>query len=334
MATVLNGGRASIPVAAGSLAVGSDTLTATYTPDTASSSTYNSSTAAATVVVATPIGTTKATVTVTLSAENITNAQTVGVNVTVAGGANQATPTGTVTLSGGSYSAQQALSSGESNFSIAAGALANGVDTLTVNYGGDETYASASGTATITVSQVVIAAPAPSPVSPGGSVDTTVSLSAGSNYAGTMNLGCTLTASPAGAVSLPSCTLNPASVSLAFGGSGTTTLTVKTTPASSSALARPMRQNLWRFGGGAALAAVFLFGVPRRRRAIWMATLLLLGIACWTTACGGGGSSGSVGSSTPATPATTPGNYTFTVTSTDSVNTNIIAKASIVITVQ
>jgi len=274
-------------------------------------------------------------VTVMPSAETITNAQSVNVNISVTGASGQATPTGTVTLSSGSYNTQQALSSGESNFSIAAGTLANGTNTLTVNYGGDAAYASASGTTTITVSQVVIASPAPPPaVSPGGSVDTTVSLAAGSNYAGTMNLTCALTASPAGAISLPSCTLNPASVSLASGSSGTATLTVKTAAASSSALVRPLIRNLWRFEGSVALAAVFLLGVPRRRRATWMATVLWLGMACWTTGCGGGASSGSVGSGTPATPATTPGNYTFIVTSTDSVNTNIIAKASVIITVQ
>jgi N-acetylneuraminic acid mutarotase len=43
-AATLSGGSATISIAAGSLAVGSDTLTASYTPDANSSSTYNSAT--------------------------------------------------------------------------------------------------------------------------------------------------------------------------------------------------------------------------------------------------------------------------------------------------
>jgi hypothetical protein len=82
-----------------------------------------------------------------------------------------------------------------------------------------------------------------------------------------MNLACTLTSSPTGAQSLPTCSLNPASVTLASGGNGTSALTVKTTAASTTALARPTDQHLWKLGGGGAvLAAVLLFGIPFRRR--------------------------------------------------------------------
>jgi hypothetical protein len=50
-ATALAGGSATIHVTAGSLGAGSDTLTASYTPDAASSSTYNSATGTGTVTV-------------------------------------------------------------------------------------------------------------------------------------------------------------------------------------------------------------------------------------------------------------------------------------------
>jgi hypothetical protein len=52
-ATALSAGSATITVAAGSLATGSDTLTGTYTPDAASSSTYNSASGTATETVTT-----------------------------------------------------------------------------------------------------------------------------------------------------------------------------------------------------------------------------------------------------------------------------------------
>jgi hypothetical protein len=333
-ATALRQERASISIPAGSLTVGNDTLTVSYTPDTTSSSTYSASTGMTTVAISNPIGTTAPAVTVAPSAESITNEQSVNVSVTVAGASGQATPTGTVTLSSGSYSAQQTLSSGATSFTIAAGTLANGADTLTASYAGDATYASASGAGTVTVSQVIIAGPTPSPVSPGSSAGSTVTLSAGSNYTGTMNLACALMASPAGAVSLPTCTLNPASVLLASGGSGTTTLTVHTTAASSSALTRPPGIGLPSLGGGAALAAVLIFVLPQRRRPIWMAALLWLGVAVWTMGCGSGGNSSAGQPSGPTTSATTAGNYTFAVTGTDSASTKITASTSLTITVQ
>ena len=55
-ATTLTAGSANINVPAGQLAVGSDTLTATYTPDAGSSSTYNSATGTAPVTVVQAIG--------------------------------------------------------------------------------------------------------------------------------------------------------------------------------------------------------------------------------------------------------------------------------------
>jgi hypothetical protein len=50
-ATPLSGGTTTIDIPAGSLATGSDTLTATYTPDAGSTSTYNSASGTATVTV-------------------------------------------------------------------------------------------------------------------------------------------------------------------------------------------------------------------------------------------------------------------------------------------
>ena len=85
---------------------------------------------------------------------------------------------------------------------------------------------------------------------------------------------CALTSSPTGAQSLPTCSLNPASITFTAGGTGTTTLSVKTTAASNSALAR-LRHTGWGFGGGAVIAAVLFFGVPSRRRR-WLQAALLL----------------------------------------------------------
>jgi hypothetical protein len=312
------------------LAVGNDSITAGYGGDT----NYVAGISPAVVVtVNPPLGTATATVTATPSAATITNNQSVTVAISVAGVSGQPTPTGTVTLASGTYTARQSLASGAARFNVAAGALASGADTLTASYSGDTTYAMASGTTVVTVVPVIMAIPVPSAVSPGGSDPATVTLTAGSNYSGTMNLTCSLTNFPAGAQSLPTCSLSPASVTIAASGTGTSTLTVETTAASStSALAQPSRQNLFGLGGGGALlAAVLFFRLPSRRRR-WAKMLLLLAVAAAGLAVGCGGSSPqSVGTSTPAT---TAGNYTFTVTGTDSSNSKITTATTVVITVQ
>jgi hypothetical protein len=295
--------------------------------------TSGSVTATTSIPVTVPIGMAAATVTVTPSLTPITNAQVESVAITVAGGSGQATPTGTVTLASGSYSAQQALASGAASFSIAAGTLSVGSDTLTASYSGDGTYASATGTASVTVSPVTMSIASPAAVSPGTSATATVTLNASSTYSGTLNLTCALTQSPSGAQSLPTCSLNPASATLAAGGSGTTMLTVKTTAASTSALERPLGVSPWRLGGdGAALAGVLLLAIPFRRRR-WLGTLVLMLIAVGTFAAGcGGGSSHSPPVQT--TPGTTAGNYVFKVTGTDSSNANVTESASVTVVVQ
>jgi probable HAF family extracellular repeat protein len=337
-ATTLTSGSASINIPAGSLVAGSDTLTATYTPDSNSSSTYSSATGTSSAVTVTVPAKTTPTVTVTPSASSITPAQSLTVTVAVSGGTGNPTPTGSVTLSSGSYSAQQTLASGAASFTIAAGTLGNGANTLTASYWGDATYAVASSTATVTVEPVSITTTAPSGVNPGSSTTSTVTLTGSGGYSGTMNLSCSLISSPAGALSLPTCTLNPASVTLASGGSGTSTLTVNTTAASTSALARPASQHLWKLGGrGAVLAALLLIGIPlRRRRWISMLALLLLVAAAGVIGCGGGGggSTSGGGGGGSSTPATTAGSYTFTVAGTDSANAKITASTTVTVNVQ
>jgi Bacterial Ig-like domain (group 3) len=331
----LSSGSTTINIPANSLSTGTDTLTVTYTPDSASASIYTTATQLATVSVTSPIGTTAVTITVTPSATSITNLQTDGVTVTLAGASGEAMPTGTVTLASAGYNASQPLMTGAASFTIPAGTLSSGTNTLTATYTGDAIYAGASGTTTVTISQLVITAPAPTPVSPGTSATTNVTLTAGSSYSGTMNLACTLTTAPAGAQSLPTCSLNPAGVAIAAGGAGTTMLTVNTTAASTTASMHRFQQHMFGFGrSGAALAVVLLFGIPFRRRR-WPALAILL-CAMSTAAMVGCGASG--GSGTPpvttGVPATSAGAYTFTVTGTDSVNSKITVSSVVTITVQ
>jgi hypothetical protein len=150
-----------------------------------------------------------------------------------------------------------------------------------------------------------------------------------------MNLTCTLTNSPAGAQSVPTCSLNPASIIFLSSGSGTTALTVNTTAASTASVVQPSRREFWKFGGtGTALALVLLFGLPMRRR--WMSMLVL--VCCLAAAgaigCGGGGGRSTQTTTGKTIAATTAGAYTFTVTGTDTVNSKITTSANVAITVQ
>jgi hypothetical protein len=154
--TSLGSGAATVTIAAGSLAVGTDTLTATFTPDSASTSKYLSAAGTASETVTQAVAT--PTVTVTPASSTISTAQGLSVAVTVSGSAG--TPTGSVVLSGGGYTSSAAtLSSGQATISIAAGSLGVGSDTLTAQYSPDSSsasiYGSASGTASVTVTKAV-----------------------------------------------------------------------------------------------------------------------------------------------------------------------------------
>jgi sugar lactone lactonase YvrE len=288
--------------------------------------------AVATATYTIPLGTAAATLTLTPSTPTITDLQTVSVAVAVAGA--DAAPIGNVTLASGSYSAQQPLASGAATFTIPAGALSAGANTLTASYSGDINYAAASGTTTVTVAAVVVTSPSPAAVSPGGSTTATATFSAGSTYSGTMNLTCALTASPTGAQSLPTCSLNPASITIASGGTASTVVKVNTTAASSgSALLSPGKQGWEALSGGGVMALALLFGMPswRRRKAL-MIIALFATTAGGAVGCGGGGSSTT--NPPPNTSATTAGSYTFSVVGTDSSNAKITVSTNITVVVQ
>ena len=328
VAAALNSGSVVITVPAGSLAAGTDSLSATYTPD-ANSTAYSAVTQTASVTVV-PLGTTVATVTATPSPTIVTDQQSIAVAVSVSGASGQPTATGTITLSSGSYNAQQALTNGAASFTIAAGSLGAGADSLTAAYSGDATYAAASTKASVTVAPVVETASTPASVPPGTAGTATLTLTAGSTYSGTMNLNCTLGTSPSGAQYLPACSLNPNSVKLANGSTGTATITMSTTAPSTSAIVPQARPGLRNLGYGSVLACVILFGLPLRGRRRLPILVLLCVVAAGAIGCGSSGN----GSTHSSTPGTTAGTYTFTVTGADSANSSITVSTTVTLTVQ
>ena len=110
----------------------------------------------------------------------------------------------------------------------------------------------------------------------------------------------------------PTCSFNPTPVA---GGSGTSTLTVSTTAATTASVAPPSKgifYAMWLPISGLALLGT---GCTSRRRKLLGLVLLALMISglIFMMACGGGSSSGGGGGGHPGTPA---GSYTVTVTAT------------------
>jgi hypothetical protein len=339
-AVALSNGAATINIPAGSLTAGPDVLTLAYAPDSASATLYKASTGTTSVTVM-AIAKNVSIVTVTPVSSTITDNQTDLVSITVVGLSGQPMPTGTVTLMSGTYSTQQTLASEMASFTVPAGSLSSGANTLIATYSGDGTYAGSSGTAIVTVSQVVIDALTPAAVSPGGTTTTNVTFFGGSGYSGTMNVTCILVSSPAGAQSLPTCSLNPVSVKISAEGTGSTVLNVQTTAASTTALLTPSWMKLFGLGGGTFLAGLLLVGVPARgRRCVPMLVLFCVVVVGGVLGCSGSGSSnaGSGGSNSgsggSSILATTTGTYMFKLTGVDSANPGITSSAIVPVTVK
>jgi hypothetical protein len=316
-AITLSGGTALINISAGTLAAGSPTLTATYTPDATAAATYNTATGAGGVSVSkvTP------SVAVTPGASSTPVYQALSVTVAVSGGAGNPAASGSIVLSGGGYtSAATALTGGSAAFSIPANSLTAGSVTLTAAYTPDTaaaaTYAATAGSSAVTLTTFAITGTAVS-VARGATTGNTSTITVAPQYGftGAVALTAAITSSPAGAQYSPSLSFGTTTpVTISGTGAGTATLTITTTPATSAAFAAPARPgSRWYATGGAVLACLVLFAVPGRRRA-WrnLAGLLVLlaALAGGMAACGGGGSSSGGGSGISGT---TSGAYTITV---------------------
>ncbi len=317
------------------MAAGSDSLTVTYTPDTASTGVYVTASGATTVFV------TPATVAVTPAASTVSAAQPLSVAVAVSGGSGNPTPTGTVTLASGSYStAATPLVSGSASINIPAGSLAAGSDTLTTTYSGDSNYAPAIGTAIVTVAPPpsgFALAGTPVSVTPGATTGnaSTITLTPAGGFTGSVTMTAVLASSPAGAIDPPTLSFGSTSpVSITSNNTGTATLTIATTASTTppcTAANRVKPRSPW-YAGGAALACLLLFGIPARRRR-WQSLLgiflLLIALAGGVLACSGSGGGSTCTGVTSS--GTTAGAYAITVTG---ISGSDVATSTVTLTVQ
>jgi hypothetical protein len=144
----------------------------------------------------------------------------------------------------------------------------------------------------------------------------TISVAETNGFSGVVNLTCSVTTTLTGVSDMPTCSLNPTSVTISGAAAQTSTLTVNTTAASSAG--NQHRSLFWPSASGATFAIGLLFVRPRKRKdRVALIGLLLLFVSMGLVACGGGniGGGGSGGGSTgTGSPGTTPGAYTITVT--------------------
>jgi hypothetical protein len=150
-------------------------------------------------------------------------------------------------------------------------------------------------------------------VTPGTATGNTGTISvAGTNgFTGTVDLTCSVTTTLTGVRDMPTCSLNPTSVTISGAAAETSTLTVNTTAASSAE--NQKRSLFWPSASGATFALALLFVRPRKRKdCVAIIGFLLVFVSAGFIACGGTG--GSVGGGGGG--GTTPGAYTITVTGT------------------
>jgi hypothetical protein len=303
-ATTLANGGASIPIPAGSLAVGNDTLTVNYAPDVASAWTYNYASGTATISVSS--------VNAIVPAINfraspnpilVQNAVTLTATVTSSAG----TPTGSVTFSdSGTTLGTANLNGGVAALAIST--LAVGSHSITAAYGGDGNFSSVSSTAvseTVEDFALTIGGSGSSQTAqPGGTATYTLLMSP----SGGTTFPAAVTFSTSGAPTGFTATFSPSS--LAAGGSATNVaLTIQVSVTATLDKSRQPGRGLPLVALGI-LVLPFVAGIKRRGNGLRLALIVMIVALSTLTGCGGGGNgSSSGGSSQPQT-------YNITVTAT------------------
>jgi hypothetical protein len=172
----------------------------------------------------------------------------------------------------------------------------------------------------------------PSSVSPGESAASTILIAPTNGFNAGVTLSCssiTLNGSAA-TTAPPTCSFNPVSVS---NGSGSSTLTISTTPIAASLAPPELRRSglfhaLWLPIGGVALIGAGFSSTSRRKKLLGMLLIcLMLSALLFLAACGGSSNArgGGSGGGTPA------GTYTITVKATSG---SVVNRTNATLTVQ
>ncbi len=320
------------------LPAGNHQLVAAYAGDNS----YTSSTSPTN-----PISITKAATSTTVAASPSTNVSA-GDNVTLTATVSTQSnsdvpPSGTVTFYNGSTAITGTPTYQGIPYNTSTGAYAEYQATLitsfqssasiTAKYNGDTNYLASAASPAVSVS--VTATPADftltaNPMSitiasAGQSGTSTITATTANQIAGTVNFACT---PPASSYEI-TCAMSPTSAQITSTQNATSTLTVTTTAAHTVSGLAPGPKWFLPAAGSALLCllALLLFD-PRRRRKIAYGVASLGLLAALSVACGGGGTTPTIGRTDPGTPA---GTYTVTVTGTSGTN---VHTATVTVTVQ
>lgn len=326
------------------LPAGSHSITAKYAGDAS----FNASTSAAVAVTVAKAATTLA---ATATPASISSSQSATVNVSLTTPLSLgAAPTGSVTVAlGGTTLATissftQSQQSGQlvltGTGTIQGSQLQSGSNSIAVTYAGDGNYTSSTQTVTVTVTgggggtpAIALASSGNITVAPGAGTGNTatITVTPSGGFTGQVNMTCSVTNAPTGAVDLPTCAI--AAVNITGTAAVTSTLTVTTTAASTSALELPLKK-FFVAGGGGLLAMVLFFGIPARRRA-WRTLFSVLAVIVigGAVGCGGGGSGSGGGGGGTKNPGTTAGGYTITVTGADAATGKVTSTVAVTLTV-
>jgi endoglucanase len=143
----------------------------------------------------------------------------------------------------------------------------------------------------------------------GQSGSSTIGIIPQNGFTGTVNLSCTVSGGPSGAVDLPACTV-PSAENITGTSAVNAAVWVATTGSGSSSFLRPGCQvNLLSNIVGVSLACVLVIGIPPRPRKMLLPVVLGMAVAFSLSGCGGSSGRSRVGS-------TSSGTYTVTVTGT------------------
>jgi hypothetical protein len=211
------------------------------------------------------------------------------------------------------FGAPPLLAGAQASANLADPVLLNGQHTLVATYSGtsgnDPNYLDSTSTLLSFNLQpdFTMSPPQPSRITigaPGGAATLKFSIGALDHFTGTVNFSCS------GLPAESACNFSPATVK----GSGTTTMTVTTTPAKLSTLRYERLLQFWA-STGVGIAGVFLLALPSRPRR-WRRILAFMAFALFLVTAGcGGGSSGS-GAVVQHDPGTTAGTYNVTIDAT------------------
>jgi subtilase family serine protease len=324
---------------------GAHALTAVYTGDPS----YNGSTAPAvnfTIAQApTAIAVTSTAATISFGTANITAQVTANVPasfliygaVTFTDLTNN-TVLGTTSPGSGCGSKSLTLC-GTTAMTVNVNQLAIGANSIVASYGGDTNFLASGTSAPVILTctagcsngtgqtlQLAFYQSTPSgPVTPGTTTTTPVDVSPGGGFTGAVNLTCSISGT-SGNIHLPTCSFNPAQVSITNTQSAESSLIINTTVATTSSL---MPAGMpWYAPTGAGLAGALLLCVPsrHRRRRHLLGAVVLVAIFMSLSACGGGAPSSSSGGGLGTTkPGTSADIYTVTFKAADAVTGTVTA---------